>query len=167
LAIWLLLKSQWRSALSIMAASILPYLCWSMILWLWSGVLPFSSPLAKPLLIPFIGAFNMEGIESAIIVCLWSVLPALIGGLVGLVHLLRNRSASESPEGMLTLANAVFIAVLPLPTWMDPLAVLRLGAGLMFALLLWLARARPAWLLFMAGLWGPSLMLLFMIPGFL
>jgi len=83
------------------------------------------------------------------------------------VHLMRNRSALESPEGLLVLTNAALIAILPSPTWVDALAVLRLGVGLMIALLLWLARARPSWLLFTAGLWGPSLLLLFMIPGFI
>ncbi len=167
LAVWLSLKRRWRPAFAILAASILPYLGWALWVWRWLGESPFATTLAKPLVIPFAGIFVLGGIEGRVLVGLWAVLPALIGGVAALVHLLRNRSATETPESILTLANAAFIAVLPSPTWVDALAVLRLSVGLMIALLLWLAKARPSWLLFIAGLWVPSLLLLFMIPGFL
>jgi hypothetical protein len=167
LAIWSCLKRRWRSGLAILAASTLPYLGWALWVWSWLGESPFTTPLAKPLVIPFAGLFVLEGVEGRALVGLWAVLPALIGGVAALVYLLRDRSALKSPEGILTLANAAFIAILPSPTWVDALAVLRLGVGLMIAFLLWLARARPSWLPFTAGLWGPSLLLLFMIPGFL
>jgi hypothetical protein len=167
LAIWLCLKSRWRLAVAIFAASILPYLGWALWVWSWLGTSPFATPLAKPQIIPFAGFFVLEGIEGRALVGLFGVLPALIGCVVGLVYLFRTKTASESPDGMITLANAAFISILPSPTWVDPLAVLRLCVGLMFVLLLWLARERPSWLLFTAGLWSPSLIIIFIIPGFL
>ncbi|HEY69309.1 MAG TPA: hypothetical protein G4O08_01870 [Anaerolineae bacterium] len=167
LVLWLWLKRRWRSGAAILAASALPYVGWALWVSRWLGKSPFATTLAKPLVIPFAGLFVMEGVEGRVMVGIWAVLPALIGGAAGLVHLMRNRSALESPEGLLVLTNAALIAILPSPTWVDALAVLRLGVGLMIALLLWLARARPSWLLFTAGLWGPSLLLLFMIPGFI
>jgi hypothetical protein len=52
-------------------------------------------------------------------------------------------------------------------TWVDPLAVLRMAIGLMIAMVLWLSGTRPRLLGLAFALWAPSLLLAFLIPGFL
>jgi len=167
LTAWLLLKKRWRVSMIIAAASLVPFLAWAVVVRLWLGASPFATPLAKPLLIPFAGMAHLQGIESRVMVGLWAVVPAGLAGIAAVVDLLRRRGHSESPQALLMLSNAAIIAVLPVPTWVDPLAILRLGIGSMIALVLWLARVRPQWLLYAAGLWAPSVLLAFMIPGFL
>ena len=167
LAAWLLLSRRWGDALIIAAASLVPFVSWAVVVRLFLGASPFATPLARPLLIPFAGMTYLEGIEGRVMVGLWAVVPAGLAAIAAVAVILRRKGNMQSPDALLVLANSAVIAVLPVPTWVDPLAVLRLGTGLILALLLWLARIRPAWLLFTAGLWIPSLLLAFMIPGFL
>jgi hypothetical protein len=56
---------------------------------------------------------------------------------------------------------------MPHASWVDPLAVLRLALGLMAALLLWMGQSHPRALRWAAALWGPSLLLAFIIPGYI
>jgi hypothetical protein len=167
LAAWLLLRKRWRQSLSIAAASLVPFFLWATIVWAWQGSSPFATPLASPTWIPLAGMKYLEGLEGPIMVGIWAVIPAAFAAIVALVYLLRRKTHLDSPEGMLMLANSAVIAFLPVPTWVDPLAILRLAVGVMIAILLWLARARPSWLPFAGGLWIPSVLLVFMIPGFL
>lgn len=167
LAAWLLSSRRWRDALIIAAASLVPFLSWALVVRSLLGVSPFATPLAKPMLIPFGGMAYLEGIEGRVMVGLWAVVPAGLAAIAAFTLFIRRRDILQSPDALLVLANSALIAVLPVPTWVDPLAVLRLGTGLILALLLWLAQIRPAWLPFAAGLWVPSLLLAFMIPGFL
>jgi hypothetical protein len=167
LALWLVLERRWREAWIVSAAGVMPYLIWAVVVRSWLGVSPFATPLAKPLLIPFAGMAVLEGIEGRVLVGLWAAVPAALAAIAAIVHILRRRLNLQSPEAVLLLANCAIIAVLPVPTWIDPLAVLRLSVGLILTLLLWLARIRPSWMLFVAGLWVPSLLLMIMIPGFM
>ncbi len=167
LVAWLLLGSRWREALIIGAASFVPYLSWAAVLRLLLGVSPFATPLAKPLWIPFAGMAYLGGIEGPVMVGLWAVIPAGLAAIAAIADLLRRKASRQLPDALLMLSNSAVIAVLPIPTWVDPLAVMRLAAGLVLAIVLWLAQMRPSWLIFVAALWVPSLLLAFMIPGFL
>jgi hypothetical protein len=64
-------------------------------------------------------------------------------------------------------ANAGLIGLMPHASWVDPLAVLRLALGLMAGLLLWMSQSRPRALRWAAALWGPSLLMAFLIPGYI
>jgi hypothetical protein len=59
-------------------------------------------------------------------------------------------------DGVIVLAQVGLIAFMPGPTWADPLAILRVGLGLLAALLVWLASAHPRLLPFAAALWLPQ-----------
>lgn len=167
LAAFLLMKSSWRLALGIGAASLFPYVTWATIVRLWQGVSPFATPLARPELIPFAGMTLLGGIEARVLVGLWAVGPAMIAGIAAVVDFLGNRDKIDSADSVIMFASSAVIAFLPAPTWVDPLAILRLGVGLILAILLWLARKRSSWLPFAAGLWIPSILLVFLIPGFM
>ena len=60
-----------------------------------------------------------------------------------------------------------FVAVMPKPTWEDPLAILRVGLGLLAALLVWLAAAHRRVLPFAVASWAPSALVLALAPGML
>jgi hypothetical protein len=167
LAVYLLLKGNWRLALGIAAASLIPYVAWAAIVRFWQGVSPFATPLARPELIPFAGLALLGGFEAQVLVSLWAVGPAAIAGIAAVVDFLRQKADLASADTVIMFASSAVLAFLPAPTWVDPLAVLRLAVGLILAILLWLARARPSWLPYAAGLWVPSILLVFMIPGFL
>jgi hypothetical protein len=68
-------------------------------------------------------------------------------------------------DSVLVLAQAGLIAFMPGPTWADPLAILRVGLGLLAAVLVWLASTHPRLLPFAAALWLPSGLVLFFVPG--
>ena len=165
LVAWLLLRRRWREAGIIGAVSLVPYLTWAAVLRLTLGVSPFATPLAKPLWIPFAGMAHLGGIEAQVMVGLWAVVPAGLAAIAAIAALLGREASRQSPDALLLLANCAVIAVLPIPTWVDPLAVLRLASGLILALVLWMARSSR--LAYVAALWVPSLLLAFMIPGFL
>jgi len=164
---WLWLKRQWKLGLIIAVASLLPFMIWAMIVGLWQGVSPFATPLARPGLVPFAGLALLGSIEGQVLVGLWAVIPALVASLAAFIHLLRRKAELDLPDALIVLASSAVIAFLPAPTWIDPLAILRLAVGLILAIQLWLAALRPSWLPFAAGLWLPSILLVFMIPGFL
>ena len=56
---------------------------------------------------------------------------------------------------------------MPKPTWEDSLAILRVGLGLLAALLLWLAAAHRRALPFAVASWAPSALVLALAPGML
>ncbi len=167
LVTWLILKRRWREALGITLASMIPFVAWSAFVRGWQGVSPFNTPLARPELLPFGGLLLLEGVEARVLVSLWAVIPAVTAGAAAGLDLLKQRVSLESSDTMIVLANSAIIAFLPAPTWVDSLAILRLAIGLIVAIILWLAHARPSLLPFVAGLWIPSILLVFMIPGFL
>jgi hypothetical protein len=167
LVAWLFLQRRWREALGIASASMVPFVAWSAFVRGWQGASPFATPLARPELIPFGGLLLLEGFEARVLVSLWAVVPALAAGVAAVWDLLKQKLKLESADTITVLASSAVIAFLPAPTWIDPLAILRLAVGLILAIVLWLAYARPSLLPFVAGLWLPSILLVFMIPGFL
>jgi hypothetical protein len=98
---------------------------------------------------------------------MWAILPAVIGGAGALWDLLRAPAATGSESAWLVAANNGMMAVLPLATWVDPLAVLRLGLGSLVAIILWSAKFHPRLLRFELALWGPSILMPLLIPGFI
>jgi hypothetical protein len=70
-----------------------------------------------------------------------------------------------SKDAFLVLAQVGLVSLMPALTWGDPLAVLRVGLGLLAAVLVWLASSHPRVLPFAAALWLPSGAVLFLVPG--
>ena len=167
LVAWEALKRRWPAALTILIGSLAPYFIWAGIVTAWQGISPFSYQLARPILIPFAGFVHLEGFESRVMVLMWSVGPAIIAGIAALWQILKTPLSTSGKDALLVLANVGVVATLPAMTWVDPLAVLRLGVGSMIAIVLWLATVRPRVLYYAAGLWSPSLLMTIILPGFL
>lgn len=167
LAAWLLLSRRWKTALLLVVGCVGPYLAWGVVVGLWLGNMPFGSLLGAPTFPPFIGLRSVAGLETRIMVLLWVVGPAILAGLGALWQILRTPRSEASRDAAMVLVNAGVIASLPVLTWVDPLAVLRMAIGLMIAIVLWLSGTRPRLLALAFALWAPSLLLAFLIPGFL
>jgi hypothetical protein len=167
LAAWLLLSRRWKTSLAIMAGSVGPYLAWGLVVGLWLGQMPFGSLPVGPTFPPFIGLRSVAGAATRTLILLWVVGPAILAGLGALWQVFRAPRSDASRDAAMVLANAGVIASLPVVTWVDPLAVLRMALGLMIAIVLWLSGTRPRFLGLAFALWVPSLLLAFLIPGFL
>ena len=146
---------------------LLAYLAWAACAAWWMGASPFDPTLARMTWVPFSGLLAVEGLETRVVIVLWAAAPALLAGAAAAWALVRSGLSGAGADAWMVLAHAVLIATLPLATWVDPLAVLRVACGLIAALVLWLARARPRALRFAAALWTPSLLLAFLLPGFM
>gem|GEM_PF-4436090 len=86
---------------------------------------------------------------------LWIAGPALIAGVMMLIDWWKSKKISL--EMLLVLANVALIAFMPRFTWLDWIATLRLGIGLVIACLLYFALhgGRVGFLL--SALWSSSI----------
>jgi hypothetical protein len=160
-------RREWKEALRLMGGSVLPYLLWAVFVGAWLGISPFDNHLARPSLLPFKGLFQLASLESQILIWMWMVLPALILGFSALRMAIQGLPGAPQTETLLVLTNVIILATIPTPAWQDPVAVLRLGIGTILASTIWLAKNRPRFLRYAASLWFPSLLMIFLIPGFL
>jgi hypothetical protein len=161
------LRSHFKRSLTLWLGSLVPYLIWSGIVSTWQGASPFGNNLARPLLLPFSGLKEVSGFESQIVIWLWLLLPACLMVILVAAKALKEFKSIMAVESILVLVNFVIIATLPAASWVDPLAVLRLGLGLLFAGVLWLNRYMPRGVYYGAAIFLPSLLMIFLIPGFL
>lgn len=168
LVAWEVLQMNWRRAFLIAAGSLAPYLAWYAFLYTWfytiQGVRIFTT---RPLWIPFSGLRYLKDPVSRALVGVWVLGPALLAGAVAVVDAWRNRRTTWGRDALLVLIHLGFISVMPMLQWEDPLAVLRVGLGLMLGVLLWLASSHPRWLPLAVAVWGPSGLVLFFVPGML
>ena len=166
IAAWELLNRNPRRALILLGCSLLPYLILRLYLSDRFGIPEMAIEKSALTLIPYWGISYLEGIPSKVLVVLWSVGPSIAFGLWAAWEILRRKVRNiENPDVILVLAQALLIAVLPIPTWKDPLAIFRFNLGLIVAVLLCLARSHPKALPFAAGLWLSSGLVLLLIPG--
>jgi hypothetical protein len=166
IAVWELLRRNPRRALILLGSSLLPYLALRLYLSKRFGIPEMAIEKSALTLIPYWGFNYLEGIPSKVLVVLWSVGPSIGFGLWAAWEILRRKLRNiDDPDIILVLAQALLIAVLPIPTWKDPLAILRFNLGLIVAVLLCLARCHPKALPIAAGLWLPSGLILTLIPG--
>jgi hypothetical protein len=163
---WQLLKRGWRQV-ALLAISLLPYLFWSAILIAWLGTSPMTAYQTRPLLIPFEGIRYLTDPASKVIVGMWVLAPAAMAGLWAALDTRRAPTSVRGHDALLVLTLAISIAVMPQPTWEDPLAILRIGLGLLAAVLVWLATAHRQALPFAAAWWASSGLALFFAPGML
>ena len=164
---WLLCERRWREAAWLALGSLLPYFTWRAYL---QGVLGnpakaiAQSRLSWP---PFTGFEELGNSTSMLFVGLWVMLPGILCVLFILWQLRKGIAVLRQPQAYLVLAQFAMIAVLPRPTWLDPLAVLRTGLGLLAALILYLGASYPRALPYLAALYIPSCLLAFLVPGFI
>jgi hypothetical protein len=118
-----------------------------------------------PRLIPFSGLRLVRDPVHMVVLSIWVIAPAVISGAVALLFMSFHRANLGRSEGLLVLLHFILVAFLPAWTWSDPLAVIRVGIGLVAATLLWAAWRYPRALPYAAALWGPSSLLLFIMPG--
>lgn len=142
------------------------YVLWALLVFLWIGESPFATAQSNPTWLPFSGMRVLIGMQAKLMVILWVVGPAILLTASALVDLFKSERFGEI-EAWLVVGNAVFIATLPELTWFDPLAVLRMGIGLMLSGLLYLARRRRRLVKYAGAIWVPSMLLAFLFPGFI
>jgi hypothetical protein len=165
LAICWLLSGQFRSAALLGAAAVLPYLIYSG--WLTSIYGPAKEEMMQLLWVPFSGLVHLRDPASRGLVLYSVVIPAIAAGLMIVWDLAKYNFRSISREAIVLGVHIALIAVLPLATWQDPLAVIRTALGFMVSVILWLAVSRPRRLKVAAAWWVPALLILFIVPGLL
>jgi hypothetical protein len=161
------IRGRWKKAAYLAAVSAGVYFVWVTVVWTrlpGPRLLPLDLAPTFP---PFSGLLSLQPSQSRVLVLMWAVIPAILGGVAAGWSLLRGPGAPGSESAWLVLANCGLIAVLPLASWVDPLAVLRLGLGSLVAIVLWSAKFHPRALRWELALWGPSLLMPLLIPGFI
>ena len=167
LSLWEALQKNWRRSLALGVGSVAPYLIWYGILYNWFGVSQGQVDKSHPVLIPFWGIRYLKDPYSRLIVGIWVLLPAFIASLLAALNLWQSKNNRSGRDALLVLVHVSLIAVLPWPTWVDPIAILRMGLGLHITLLVWLAGARPRLIPYAVALWIPSVLVLFLVPNML
>jgi hypothetical protein len=157
IACWLIRQGKWRSATWIVVGSILPYLAWQVYLRTWLGVSAVANAAKHLNLVPFSGFLLIKDFPSRLLVWLWAIVPAILGGLGLTWDVLKKPTVLNYPEFYLVLFQIALVATLPNPTWLDPLAVLRTASGLLVSLLLWLAVCHRRGLPYLGAYYIPSI----------
>ena len=165
LALWEALNKNWRRGLALGVGSVAPYIIWYGILFNWFGISQIQVDKSHPVLIPFWGIRYLTDPYSQLVVGLWVLLPALIAGILATRELWLVRNSRSGRDGLLVLSHVCLIGFLPQPTWVDPIAILRMGLGLHITILVWLAGARPRLLPYAVALWLPSTLVLLFVPN--
>ncbi len=156
-----------RAALGVLAAGVLPFGAWLLTVRAWFG--SSAEMLAKTQLgwLPFAGLRYLADPVSRGVVLIWVIGPAILFAFLAARDLLRGFHEPRSADTWLVIGSAALVSVLPRPSWVDPLAIIRFGLGLVAAVLLWSAVYRPRLLPAVAGLWIWSGLLLLVIPRML
>ncbi len=166
-AIYEITRRNFKVAAILLVGSTLPYLAWSAAITQWIGTSPFSYSLSKPSLVLFAGIRRLQPIEAQIIVTIWAIGPAILAALAVAWKSIREWPQRPSLMAWLILVNVALLVTLPVESWADPLAILRLALGALVAGLLWLSQVKPRLLPYVAAIWIPSLLIAFLLPGLL
>jgi hypothetical protein len=160
------LRGRWKETALLVGASAGAYVTWTALVWAWLPGPTLLPAGLSPVFPPFSGIAALEPVEGRVLALLWAVGPAVVCGAAALWQLIRRPGAPGAEAPWLVAANAGLIGLMPHASWVDLLAVLRLALGLMMALLLWVSQSNPRTLRWAAALWGPSLLVAFIIPGY-
>jgi hypothetical protein len=166
LALYSATHRRWKRTFLLTASSVGVYLLWWLIVWMWLSESRQYPAGLSPSFPPLSGLMSLQPFQSRVLVLLWAVAPAMLGGVAALWDLVRGKGETGESSWLL-LANAGLILLLPMASWVDPLAVLRLALGAQVAILLWSAQTRPRFLRWAAALWAPSVLMVFIIPGYI
>jgi hypothetical protein len=154
-----------RKGLALLA-SFIPYVLWYVYLFFAFGATEEARAQSHLMWIPFSGIQYVTDQAQLVVISIWVLGPALLAGAWAAWDAWRGQDVFRR-DAFMVVAQAALVAVMPQPTWVDPLAILRIGLGLLAALLVWLARAHPRWLPVAAGLWLSSGLMMTLIPGLL
>ena len=168
IAVWEFLYKKPRQSMTIFGLSALPYL---LLFFYLSSQFSMPGMAIEKItfhLIPYAGFALMTDLPSKVLVTIWCLAPSIIFGLWALRDVIKLSSQRiDEPVVMLVIFQAVLISILPLPTWVDPLAIFRFNLGLIISVLLWFARCYPRYLRYVAALWMLSGLIIIPIPGML
>jgi hypothetical protein len=163
---WLCVRQQIKPAFWITLTGLLPYVIWFIFLSQVFGIPEAAREKSAFLWPPYSGLQNLSYLPSLVIVSLWTLIPSIVFGAWAILDMFYHGIGQmKNPDQILVILQAFLIGILPQPTWVDPLAVLRFNLGLIIAVLLWSARSHPRILPFTLGLWLPSGLVLFLISG--
>ena len=153
LFLYLVLERRWREVTVLSLAVGVPFAVWQGALWLWLGSpgVGAGGAMATPFeWLPFAGLIRVATVSWPVFWLLLAIEgPMFVGPAVWALvasarDLLRGR---RHPWTAILMAQAVVLPFLPFSTWREPLAMARLGAGLVAATLLYGARRRSSRLL--------------------
>jgi hypothetical protein len=153
-----------REGLAVLATAALPFAAWLLAVRVWFGSSPEALAKMRLNWLPFAGLSDLADPASRVIVLLWVVGPAILFGFLAARDLMRGVREARSADAWLVLGSAGLVSVLPRLSWVDPLAILRFGLGLVVSVLLWLAADHPRGLPYVAGLWAWSGLVLLLVP---
>ena len=165
LSLWEALNKNWRRSLALGVGSIAPYIIWYGILYNWFGISQVQVDKSQPILIPFWGIRYLGDPYSQLVVGIWVLVPTMVAGILAARDLWKVKKNRSGRDALLVLSHVCLVAFLPGPTWVDPIAILRMGLGLHITILVWLAGARPRLIPYAVALWVPSALLLLFIPN--
>jgi hypothetical protein len=148
LLLYLVLECRWREATLLSLAVGVPFAAWQGALWVWLGSPGVGAGGAMATSfewLPFAGLLRVATISWPVFWLLLAiegplfVLPALWALVASARDLLHGR---RHPWVAILLVQAAVLPFLPFSTWREPLAMARLGVGLVTATLLYGARRR-------------------------
>jgi hypothetical protein len=166
LLLYLVLERRWWEAVRLGLIAVVPFVVWQGVLWAWLGApgVGAGGALATSFeVIPFWGLLSVAqvdwrvfGILAAVVGSLF-VLPAIWALVVSVRDLWRGR---QHPWVTILFFQAAVLPFLPNSTWREPLAMARLGVGLVAATLLYGALRRSRRVLTFSFFWLATLALL-------
>jgi hypothetical protein len=166
LIIWESINRAWKKA-GLLLMCLLPYAVWYFILLLWFGMPGEQMAKSKLGWIPFYGLHYLNDPVSRLLIGLFVLLPGIFFGFLAICELVKGYRDESTKILILILLEVAIIAMMPIPTWMDPIAILRLGLGLLAAIILWASQLSRRALLFIAAYMAPSALVFFLIPNIL
>ncbi|MBE2193162.1 MAG: hypothetical protein IAE83_03215 [Anaerolinea sp.] len=161
--LYYLTQKRYRDALWVGAASLIPFLIWQLVLWLWLGEVAMGSGGAGATgfeIIPFGGVWRI-GVESPPVfaymfpyLALGAILPTLLALILSGRDLLMGKA---HPYVWCVLLNAAVIPTVPFSTFREPFGIIRFLPGLVLSFLLyaalWVKWERPRRPLVYASIW--------------
>jgi hypothetical protein len=166
LFLYLVLERRWRRAAVLSLAVGIPFAVWQGALWLWLGSpgVGAGGAMATPFeWLPFAGLMRVARISWPVFWLLLAIEgPLFVGPAVwALVASARDLLRGwRHPWTAILFVQAAVLPFLPFSTWREPLAMARLGAGLVAATLLYGARRRSKRILNASFGWLATLALL-------
>jgi len=166
LLLHLVLERRWREAVHMGLMVGLPFAAWQCVLWVWLGSpgVGAGGAMATPFeWIPFMGLLRVAKVSWPVFWLFLAidgplfVLPTVWALVVSSRDLLGGR---RHPWITVLLVQAAVLSFLPFSTWREPLAMARLGTGLVAATLLYGAWRRSRRVLAFSLFWLATLALL-------
>jgi hypothetical protein len=166
LLFYLALQRRWWEAVKLGLFAGVPFAVWQGVLWVWLGAPGVGAGGAMATsfeVIPFLGLFSVARVDlrvfGVLLIILGPlfVLPAIWALIVSVRDLWRGR---RHPWVTILLLQAAVLPFLPNSTWREPLAMVRLGVGLVAATLLYGALRRSRRILAFSFFWLATLALL-------